>query len=134
MYVFYLTSQPLRLTKTLSTGTNKKIIRWKLKHSAPLQSHSFIHKWLYSPSLGPGLFFTFVIFFLTQTVGLLGQLISPSQGHYLNTRQHKHRTNAHTDIHALNGIRTHDPRVRASENSTYLNPCSHRDRLSKTIQ
>jgi hypothetical protein len=34
--------------------------------------HSFIHQWLYSPLLGPGLFFSFVIFF-TQTVGLLGR-------------------------------------------------------------
>jgi hypothetical protein len=44
----------------------------------------FSHQWLYSPSLGPGLFFSFVIFF-TQTVGLLGRVISPSQGLYLNT-------------------------------------------------
>jgi hypothetical protein len=34
--------------------------------------HSFIHQWFYSPLLGPGLFFSFVIIF-TQTVGLLGQ-------------------------------------------------------------
>jgi hypothetical protein len=27
----------------------------------------------------------------SQTVGLLGRVISPSQGHYLNTGQHKHR-------------------------------------------
>jgi hypothetical protein len=31
--------------------------------------------------------------------------------------QHKHRINAHTDIHALNVIRTHNPSVRASEDS-----------------
>jgi hypothetical protein len=31
-----------------------------------------------------------------QTVGLLGLAISPSQGRYLNTRQHKHRINAYT--------------------------------------
>jgi hypothetical protein len=41
-------------------------------------------------------------------VGLLGQVISPSQGLYL------HRTTQHrmtrTNIHALSGIRTHDPR------------------------
>jgi hypothetical protein len=45
----------------------------------------------------------------SQTVGLLGRVISSSQGLYLNTGQHKHRINAQTDIHALSGIRTHDP-------------------------
>jgi hypothetical protein len=78
---------------------------------------SFIHQWLYSPLLGPGLFFSFVISF-TQTVGFLGPGFSPSQGRYLHTGQHKHGINAHTDIHALNGIRTHDPSVRGSEDSS----------------
>jgi hypothetical protein len=32
----------------------------------------------------------------SQTVGLLGRVISPSQGRYLNTGQHKHRINAYT--------------------------------------
>jgi hypothetical protein len=41
----------------------------------------FIHQWLYSPLLGPRLFFSFVIVF-TQSVGLLGRVISPSQGRY----------------------------------------------------
>jgi hypothetical protein len=36
-------------------------------------------------------------------------VISPSPGRYLPTGQYKHRINAHTDIHALSGIRTHDP-------------------------
>jgi hypothetical protein len=31
----------------------------------------------------------------SQSVGLLGRAISPSQGRYLNTGQHKHRINAH---------------------------------------
>jgi hypothetical protein len=44
----------------------------------------FSHQWLYSLLLGPGLFFSFVIFF-TQTVGLLRRVISPSQGRYLHT-------------------------------------------------
>jgi hypothetical protein len=66
--------------------------------------------------LGPDLFFSFVIF-LTQTVGLLGQVISPSQGRYLHTGQHNRRIKAHTNIHVLSGIRTHDPSVRASDNS-----------------
>jgi hypothetical protein len=40
-----------------------------------------------------GLFF---ILITLQTVGLLGRVISSSQGLYLNTRQHKHRINIHT--------------------------------------
>jgi hypothetical protein len=41
------------------------------------------------------------------------------QGLYLYTEQHKHRINAHnTDIHALSGIRIHDPSIRASEDSS----------------
>jgi hypothetical protein len=89
----------------------------------------FVHQWLYSPLLGPGLFFAFVIF-LTQTVGLLGRVISPSQGHYLHTGRQQHRKIAHTDIQALCGIRTGDPRVRANEDSSCLKPRGRRDRPS----
>jgi hypothetical protein len=38
--------------------------------------NSFIHQWLYSPLLGSGLFDSF-IFIFTQTVGVLGRVISP---------------------------------------------------------
>jgi hypothetical protein len=55
---------------------------------------SFIHEGLYSPLLGPGLFFSSIIIF-TQTVGLFGRVISLSQGRYLHTGQHKHRIKAH---------------------------------------
>jgi hypothetical protein len=41
-----------------------------------------------------GRFFSFLIY--TQSVGLLGLGISPSQGRYLHTEQHKHRINTHT--------------------------------------
>jgi hypothetical protein len=47
--------------------------------------------WLYGP-LDLGRFFSFLIY--TQSVGLLGRGISPSQGRYLHTDQHKHRINA----------------------------------------
>jgi hypothetical protein len=89
--------------------------------------HSFTRQWLYSPLLGPGLFFSFVIFF-TQTVGLLGRVISPSQGRYIHTGQHRHRINADTNIRALSGIRIHDPSVLASEGSSCLRPRGHSDR------
>jgi hypothetical protein len=53
--------------------------------------------------------------------------VSPSPGLYLHTEKHKHRIHAHnTDIYALSGIRAHDPRVRASEDSSCLTPRRHR--------
>jgi hypothetical protein len=43
----------------------------------------------------------------------------------------KHRINAHkTDMHALSGIRTHDPSVRASEDSSCIRQRGHCDRLA----
>jgi hypothetical protein len=47
-------------------------------------------------------------FIYTQSVGFLGIGISQSEGRYLHTGQHKPRINAHTDIHALSGIHTHE--------------------------
>jgi hypothetical protein len=44
--------------------------------------------------------FHFSLVLYTQTVGLLGRVIGPSQGLYLNTGQHKHRkTHTHTHTH-----------------------------------
>jgi hypothetical protein len=67
------------------------------------------------PFVGPWPLFQFLNLFI-QTVGLLGRVISSSQGRYLHTGQHKHRINActHQTFHALNGIRNHDPGFRAS--------------------
>jgi hypothetical protein len=48
--------------------------------------------WFYSP-MDPGCFSRFSIY--TQSVELLGRGISPSQGRYLHTEQHKHRINEH---------------------------------------
>jgi hypothetical protein len=66
-----------------------------------------IYVWLYSPLLNLGRFFSFLIY--TQSVGLLERGISPSQGRYLHTGQHKQRINAHTGqtgIHALDRAAT----------------------------
>jgi hypothetical protein len=46
----------------------------------------------------------------------------------LPTHRTTQRINAHTDIHALSGIRTHDPSVRVSEDSSCRRPRGHRDR------
>jgi hypothetical protein len=48
----------------------------------------FFFQWLLQPILDPGLLFSSVIIF-SQRVGLLGRAISPSQGPYLHTEQHK---------------------------------------------
>jgi hypothetical protein len=71
----------------------------------------FFH-WLYSP-IGPWLlFFSFMI--ILQTVGLLGRVISPSQGFYLNTGQHKHRINTYTHQTSMSSV-GFEPTIPASE-------------------
>jgi hypothetical protein len=66
---------------------------------------------------------SFQFFNLGQSVGLLGRGISLSQGRYL----HIHRI-TQTNIHALSGIRTHNPSFRAGENISLLRRCGHCDR------
>jgi hypothetical protein len=73
-----------------------------------------------------GRFFSLLIY--TQSVGLLGWGISPSKGRYLHTEQHRHRINAHRNIHASSGIRTYDPSVRVSEDDLCLRPRGHCNR------
>jgi hypothetical protein len=86
---------------------------------------------LHSPLLDCGSFFSFLILY---KVGYLGRGMSPSQGLYLNTEEDKQRTNAHNkDIHVLSGIQTHDPSVRASEDSSFFRRHSHCDRRLKYV-
>jgi hypothetical protein len=59
---------------------------------------SFSHQWLYSPLLVPDLFFSFVIFF-RQTVGLLGRVISTSQGRCIHTGEHKYTSRINAQRH-----------------------------------
>jgi hypothetical protein len=79
------------------------------------------------PFVGPWPLLQFRNLFYTDG-RLLGWVIRPSQGRYLHTGQHRHRTTTHTDIHALGGIRTHDPSVRASEDNSCLIPRGHCER------
>jgi hypothetical protein len=73
------------------------------------------------PFVGPWLLLQFHNLF-TQTVRLLGQVISrPKAAIYT-------QDNTNTDIHALNGIRTHDPSFQATEDSCCLRPPGHCDR------
>jgi hypothetical protein len=62
------------------------------------------------PFVGPGLFFSFVIFF-TQTVGLFWRVISPSQCRYLHTEQDKQNACTQTAM-PLVGF---EPRIPAFE-------------------
>jgi hypothetical protein len=77
-------------------------------------------------SVGLGSFFSLLIY--SQSVGLLGRVISSSQDLYLNTGENKHIYTPH--INALSVIRTHDHSVRASECSSCLRPLDYRDRLA----
>jgi hypothetical protein len=67
----------------------------------------------------------------SQTVGLLGRVISPSQGCYLNTIQTQNKRMHTPNIHVLSWIRTHDPSVRASKDNSCLRPLDYCDRPFK---
>jgi hypothetical protein len=81
------------------------------------------------PLLGPGPFFSSVIIFI-ETVRLLGRVIVRRKA-ATYTQGNTNRINAYTDIHTSSGIRTHDPSVQVSEDSSCLSPCGHCDRLAK---
>jgi hypothetical protein len=55
-----------------------------------------IIRWKRAGLVDLGRFFSFLI--RTQSVGLMGRGISPSQGRYLPTEQHRHRINAHRHL------------------------------------
>jgi hypothetical protein len=76
---------------------------------------------------GAGGFTGNIVHLKCKSLRLLGRVISLSQGRYLHTKQHKHIINVN-NIHALSGIRTHDPSVRAAEDSSCLRPRDHSDR------
>jgi hypothetical protein len=69
------------------------------------------------------IFLNFVNLFL-QLIGRPGRGIGRTKGLHLNAEQHKHRK-TQTHIHASSGIRTHDPSVRVTEDSTCLRMVGH---------
>jgi hypothetical protein len=73
---------------------NANIFPWEFSYRYKINLHSFIHSWIYSPLLGPGLFFYFEILSI-QTIGLIGGVMSLSQGRYLHTGQHKQNKRIH---------------------------------------
>jgi hypothetical protein len=77
---------------------------------AQLRALSFL---LLLPLWSIGLILSFLI--ILQTVGLLGRVISSSQGCYLNTRQHKHRkTHTHTHQTSMSWV-GFEPKIPTSE-------------------
>jgi hypothetical protein len=91
--------------------------------------HSCIHQWLYSPLLGRGLpLLQFRQLFHTdgRTPCTSDQLdLRPLPTDRTTQTQNK-RTHKHS---CLSGIRTHEPSIRASEDSSGLRPRGHCDRL-----
>jgi hypothetical protein len=57
---------------------------------------------------------------LRQSVGSLGRGINQCKA-AIYTGQHKHKKKTQANIHALSGIRTRDPNVRAGEIYIYIN-------------
>jgi hypothetical protein len=91
-------------------------------HALPSQPWTYIHYtvfnyistylFIYAPrALCWTLAVLSVSWSFTQSGEFLERRISPSQGRYLHIGQHKQRINAHRDIHASSGIRTHDTSV-----------------------
>jgi hypothetical protein len=79
--------------------------------------------WLYSPYLDLSRFL--ILYTVDRTPWTWDQPIA----RLLPTHRITQRINAHnTDIHALSGVRTHDPSVQASEDSSCLRARGHCDR------
>jgi hypothetical protein len=74
---------------------------------------TFCFHWLYSPLVPWPLIFSVSWSFL-QTVGLLGRVISSSQGLYPNAEQHKHRINTYTYQTSMLCV-GFEPTIQASE-------------------
>jgi hypothetical protein len=74
---------------------------------------------LYSPFVGPWLLFECLDPIHGRTPWMGDQPITSPLP--------KHRKNAHTDIHTSSGIRTHNPSVRANEDSSCLRLRGHCD-------
>jgi hypothetical protein len=79
--------------------------------------------------VGLGPFFSFLIY--TQSVGLLGRRISPSQGRYLRTDWHKQRINAHRHPW-LEWNSNPRSQFSSGEDDSCLRPRGQCDRLSRT--
>jgi hypothetical protein len=82
--------------------------------------------WLYSPLLDLGRFFSFLILYIVGRTPWTGDQSVARP--YLNTGQHTQKRIHTPNIHALSGIRTYDPSVRVSEDSSCLRQRGYCDR------
>jgi hypothetical protein len=107
LFFHYLTHWPSQFVSTLDLPVKREAQCHSPENNVEnilriIFIRSFIHSSMaLQPFVGPWPLFQFLNLF-TQTVGLLGRVNSLSQG-ATYTGQHKHRINAHTNIHALSG-------------------------------
>jgi hypothetical protein len=119
----YMQTRGVFITELCRLNNNKHCVHIICKYfdlsSLPyIYGHGFIssiHCTFFFPNgstalVGPGRYFGFLIYL--RAVGLLGRVISSSQGLYLNT-QHKHRK---THIHTIPKV-GFEPAITASERS-----------------
>jgi hypothetical protein len=81
---------------------------------------------------GPGRFYQFRNPIHSRLDSLDGESARRKDATYTQNSTNTNQT--HTDIHASNGIRTHDPSVRASEDSSCLRTRGRCDRLAKLYE
>jgi hypothetical protein len=98
------------------------------KREPLLENETFLYLSIYGSTvllLGLGSFFSFLILYTVDRTPWMGDrpVVRP-----LPTQDNTNTEYTHTDIHALSGIRTHDPRVRGSEENSCLRQSSHCDR------
>jgi hypothetical protein len=94
----------------------------------------FFSLWLYSPyhvlAASMKLSVSLLLLDLGQSVGLLDGWSRHKASTCTQTQKNSHTTQS-VNIHALSGIRTHGPGVRASENSSYHRPAFTGNTLMK---
>jgi hypothetical protein len=102
----------------------------KIPSSVHIFQVLFFFQWLFQPIQCPGLLFSSVIILHRRYDSLGDWAVRRKAAAYT---QDNTNTNVYTDIHALSGIRTHDPRVRAREDSSCLRRRGYCDRHSKFL-
>jgi hypothetical protein len=95
----------------------------------------FLFQWLFQPIQGSGLLFSSVINFFTdgRNPWTNNQAVARPLPKHRTTQTQNKRTHT-SNIHALGGIRTHDPSVRVREDSSSLRQRGYCDRSSKDSQ
>jgi hypothetical protein len=124
------TSKQVRCNiKVLATGSSHDNLNFYVKITQPQTlrniSRLCLSLWLYSP-LYLCRFFQFLNAIQSRENFLDGGSASCKAATYIQNNTNKEQT--HTDIHALSGIPTHNPTVRASEDVSCLRPRGHYDR------